>query len=163
MNILVLGSGGREHAFAWKLKQSTLCSGLFIAPGNAGTALCGENVNIVVTDFEAIKNFCIAQQIEMVIVGPEDPLVLGIYDYFKNDVSLQKISVIGPSAAGAQLEGSKAFSKQFMQRHNIPTASYAEYTDENFEEGLKYLQQHGEPVVLKADGLAAGKGVVICE
>src|SRR3954463_3932745 len=131
MNILVLGSGGREHAFAWKVKQSTLCSGLFIAPGNAGTAVCGKNVNIAVTDFKTIKDFCIAEQIEMVIVGPEDPLVLGIYDYFKNDVALGRISVIGPSAAGARLEGSKAFSKLFMRRHNIPTASYAEFTNKN--------------------------------
>lgn len=163
MNILVLGSGGREHAFAWKMKQSALCSKLFVAPGNAGTALCGENVDIAVTDFEAIKGFCISRGIEMVVVGPEDPLVLGIYDYFKNDVSLQQIIIIGPSAAGAQLEGSKSFSKQFMQRHNIPNASYAEFTDSNFEEGVRFLQQHSLPIVLKADGLAAGKGVVICE
>lgn len=163
MNILVLGSGGREHAFAWKIQQSQLCSGLFIAPGNAGTALCGENVNIAVTDFEAIKNFCVSRQIEMVVVGPEDPLVMGIYDYFKKDPSLQNIIIIGPSAAAAQLEGSKAFSKHFMQRHNIPTASYCEFTYTDFEEGLQYLQQHSLPIVLKADGLAAGKGVIICE
>ena len=163
MNILVLGAGGREHAFAWKIKQSPLCSQLFIAPGNAGTALCGVNVNIAVTDFEAIKNLCVSRQIDMVVVGPEDPLVLGIYDYFKNEVSLQHIIVIGPSAAAAQLEGSKTFSKRFMQRHNIPTAAYAEFTDTDFEEGLKYLEQHSQPIVLKADGLAAGKGVVICE
>lgn len=163
MNILILGAGGREHAFAWKIKQSNLCSQLYIAPGNAGTILCGENVNIAVTDFEEIKNFCVRRPIEMVVVGPEDPLVRGIYDYFKNEVSLQQIIIIGPSAAGAQLEGSKAFSKHFMQRHNIPTASFAEFTDANFEQGLKYLEQHPTPIVLKADGLAAGKGVVICE
>lgn len=163
MNILVLGSGGREHAFAWKIKQSPLCSKLFIAPGNAGTILCGENVNIAVNDFEAIKKLCVSEKIEMVIVGPEDPLVLGIYDYFKNDISLENIIIIGPSAAAAQLEGSKAFSKHFMQRHKIPTAGYAEFTDENFEEGILYLTQHSLPIVLKADGLAAGKGVVICQ
>ncbi len=163
MNILVLGSGGREHAFAWKIKQSALCSRLYIAPGNAGTSFCGENINIAVTDFEAIKDFCVSNKIEMVIVGPEDPLVMGIYDYFKSEAVLQNIIVIGPSAAGAQLEGSKAFSKHFMQRHNIPTASYAEFTATDFEEGIKYIEQHSLPIVLKADGLAAGKGVVICE
>lgn len=163
MNILILGSGGREHAFAWKIKQSPLCSQLFIAPGNAGTLLCGENVNIAVSDFEAIHRFCIDKQIEMVIVGPEDPLVLGIYDFFKKEKSLKNISIIGPSAAGAQLEGSKAFSKQFMQRHQIPTAAYAEFTEANFAEGITYLKNHTLPIVLKADGLAAGKGVVICE
>ncbi len=163
MNILLLGSGGREHALAWKIQQSALCPRIFIAPGNAGTALYGENVDIAVTDFDAIKNFCVSRQIKMAVVGPEDPLVLGIYDYFKNDSLLQHIIIIGPSASGAQLEGSKAFSKHFMQRHNIPTASYAEFTDTSFEEGIKYLQQHSLPIVLKADGLAAGKGVVICE
>jgi phosphoribosylamine--glycine ligase len=163
MNILLLGSGGREHAFAWKIRQSPLCSALFIAPGNAGTGLLGENVNIAVTDFQAIKDFCVSRQVEIVVVGPEDPLVIGIYDYFKKESSLQNIIIIGPSAAAAQLEGSKAFSKHFMQRHNIPTASYAAFTDENFDEGLQYLQQHNLPIVLKADGLAAGKGVVICE
>lgn len=163
MNILVLGSGGREHAFAWKIKQSALCERLFIAPGNAGTLLYGENINIAVTDFEAIKTFCLRQQVDMVIVGPEDPLVQGIYDYFKDDIDLEKIIVIGPSAAAAQLEGSKAFSKHFMLRHNIPTASYAEFVEDTFEDGLRYLEQHSLPIVLKADGLAAGKGVVICE
>lgn len=163
MNILLLGSGGREHAFAWKVKQSERCSELFIAPGNAGTASFGKNVAIAVTDFEAIKNFCITEKIEMVIVGPEDPLVLGIYDFFIIDKSLQHIIVIGPSAAGAQLEGSKAFSKRFMQRHNIPTAGYGEFNESNFDDGIKYLEQHSTPIVLKADGLAAGKGVVICE
>lgn len=163
MNILVLGAGGREHAFAWKIKQSTHCSRLFIAPGNAGTNLCGENVNIAVTDFEAIQIFCVSAQIEMVIVGPEDPLVLGIYDFFKKEKTLGHITIIGPSAAAAQLEGSKSFSKHFMQRHKIPTAGYAAFTEANFDEGLIYLENHSLPIVLKADGLAAGKGVVICE
>ena len=163
MKILLLGSGGREHALAWKLKKSSLCSQLFIAPGNAGTANCGENVSIAVTDFKAIKEFCVTRKIEMVIVGPEDPLVMGIYDFFKNDESLSNIIVIGPSAAGAQLEGSKAFSKHFMQKYNIPTAGYAEFDEKRFEDGLKYIESHSLPVVLKADGLAAGKGVVICE
>src|SRR4051812_31326971 len=128
MNILVLGSGGREHAISWKIKQSDLCSSLFIAPGNAGTALCGTNVPIPATDFEALKVFCSKEDIGLVVVGPEDPLVKGIYDFFKNEESLEHIIVIGPSAAAAQLEGSKAFSKRFMQRHNIPTAGYAEFT-----------------------------------
>jgi phosphoribosylamine--glycine ligase len=128
---------------------------LFIAPGNAGTALCGENSNISVTDFEAIKIFCLQEQIEMVIVGPEDPLVAGIYDYFKGNIELEKIIVIGPSSAGAQLEGSKAFSKRFMQRHNIPTAAYEEFTELNFDDGMRYLEHHSLPIVLKADGLAA--------
>ncbi len=163
MNILVLGSGGREHAFAWKVKQSPLCSRLFIAPGNAGTLLFGKNVNIAVTEFEAIKDFCIRENIEMVIVGPEDPLVLGIYDFFQKDKTLKNIIITGPSAAGAQLEGSKAFSKHFMQRHHIPTAAYAEFTEDNFDKGLIYIENHSLPIVLKADGLAAGKGVVICE
>jgi phosphoribosylamine--glycine ligase len=163
MNILLLGSGGREHAIAWKLKQSPLCTRLYIAPGNAGTSQEGENVNIGVNDFPAIKSFCIDKQVNMVIVGPEDPLVLGIYDFFAKDEGLQNILVIGPSKAAAQLEGSKAFSKHFMQRHNIPTAAYAEFDDTNFDDGLLYLQQHSLPIVLKADGLAAGKGVVICE
>ena len=166
MNILVLGAGGREHAFAWKIKQSALCSQLFIAPGNAGTALCGENVNIAVTDFEAINKFCIERQIEMIVVGPEDPLVMGIYDFFQKASPSHEVwrgIITGPSAAGAQLEGSKAFSKHFMQRHNIPTAGHAEFSEANFDAGLLYLKTHSLPVVLKADGLAAGKGVVICE
>ena len=162
MNILLLGSGGREHAFAWKIRQSKLCSSLFIAPGNAGTATYGQNVCINVLDFESIKTFCEAEEINMVIVGPEDPLVAGIYDYFKNDVRLQNILVIGPSQGAAQLEGSKAFSKGFMQRHSIPTASYRAFEEDTFAEGEKYLATHTLPIVLKADGLAAGKGVVIC-
>jgi phosphoribosylamine--glycine ligase len=163
MNILVLGSGGREHAFAWKIKQSKLCARLFIAPGNAGTAQFGENVSISVSNFPAIKSFCLSNHVEMVIVGPEDPLVQGIYDYFKKDDYLKNIIIIGPSAAAAQLEGSKAFSKHFMERFHIPTADYAEFDELSFDEGLAYLESHTLPIVLKADGLAAGKGVVICE
>ena len=161
MNILILGSGGREHALAWKVAQSYHCNQLFIAPGNPGTATCGINVSMDVNDFEAQKAFCIEQKIDMVVVGPEDPLVNGVYDFYKNDEALKNITVVAPSAKAAQLEGSKAFSKKFMQRHNIPTAAYAEFTQDNFEEGKKYIAQHTLPVVLKADGLAAGKGVVI--
>lgn len=162
MNILLLGSGGREHTLAWKMKQSTLCKNLFIAPGNAGTSLVGENVPIGVNDFYAQKQFCEANQINMVVVGPEEPLVNGVYDFYKNDGALKNIIVVAPSAKAAQLEGSKSFSKHFMQRHQITTASYKEFTKANFEEGKKYILQHSLPIVLKADGLAAGKGVVIC-
>lgn len=162
MNILIIGSGGREHALAWKLKQSADCGQLFIAPGNAGTSGCGTNIAIGVNDFIAQKQFCLDNNIEMVIVGPEEPLVKGIYDFFKKDPALQHIHVFGPSANGAQLEGSKAFSKKFMERHGIPTAAYAEFTADSFEEGKQYLLNHSLPIVLKADGLAAGKGVVIC-
>ncbi len=161
MNILILGSGGREHALAWKLSQSNKCTRLFIAPGNAGTSLCGTNVNISATDFETIKKFCDANNVEMIVVGPEDPLVKGIYDYFKLNSSA--ITVIGPSQEGAKLEGSKAYAKAFMQRHDIPTAAYAEFDASNYEEGVTYLKEHTLPVVLKADGLAAGKGVLICQ
>lgn len=161
MNILLLGSGGREHALAWKISQSKYCDSLFIAPGNAGTSSSGENVNISVNDFEAIKKFSLGNNIEMIVVGPEEPLVKGVYDFIKNDSATKNIIVVGPSAQGAQLEGSKAFSKHFMQRHNIPTAAYAEFTKDNFEEGKKYISNQPTPVVLKADGLAAGKGVVI--
>ncbi len=163
MNILLLGSGGREHALAWKMVQSHHCDQLFIAPGNAGTAEFGTNLSISVTDFEMIKAVCIEHSINMLVVGPEDPLVNGIYDFFLADPLLQQIIVVGPSAKAAQLEGSKAFSKQFMQRHRIPTAGYAEFTINNYEEGKAYIQQHPLPIVLKADGLAAGKGVVIAE
>jgi phosphoribosylamine--glycine ligase len=163
MNILLLGSGGRENAFAWKLKQSPLCEKLFIAPGNPGTAAFGENVNISATDFDALKVFVLANQISMVVVGPEDPLVKGIYDFFANDEQLQTIPVIGPSKVAAQLEGSKAFAKRFMERHKIPTAGYREFNLENLEEGLRYIDQNSGPYVLKADGLAAGKGVLIIE
>lgn len=161
MKILILGSGGREHALAWKMAQSHHCDQLFIAPGNAGTTAFGTNLPIAVTNFEAIKACCLEQQINMLVVGPEEPLVKGIYDYFQEDPALQNIIVVGPSAKAAQLEGSKAFSKKFMQRHGIPTAAYAEFTIDNFEEGKAYILQHSLPVVLKADGLAAGKGVVI--
>jgi len=162
-NILLLGSGGRECALAWKLRQSKYCKELFIAPGNAGTAQFGMNLNISPTDFEAIKEACIENRIDILLPGSEDPLVKGIYDYFKNDKDLKHIIVAGPSKEGAQLEGSKAFSKKFMQRHAIPTAAYREFTKENFDEGIDYLKQHSLPIVLKADGLAAGKGVVISE
>ncbi len=162
MNILLLGSGGREHALAWKMVKSHHCDQLFIAPGNAGTAQFGINFSIGINDFEAQKKFCIENKIHMVVVGPEEPLVNGVYDFFKNDETLKNIIVVGPSKEAAQLEGSKSFSKKFMRRHNIPTAGYAEFTKENFEEGKKYLLQHSLPIVLKADGLAAGKGVVIC-
>lgn len=161
MKILLLGSGGREHALSWKMSQSTECTGLFIAPGNAGTAQYGTNVNIAGTDFEKLKNFCIDNKIELLVVGPEDPLVHGVYDFFTQDPALQHIPVIGPSKVGAQLEGSKAFAKEFMLRHNIPTAAYREFSEANYEDGVAYLKQHSLPIVLKADGLAAGKGVVI--
>jgi phosphoribosylamine--glycine ligase len=163
MKILLLGSGGREHALAWKMSQSPLCEQLFIAPGNAGTAQYGENLDIAVSDFEKIKAFCTDNAITLVVPGSEEPLVKGIYDYFQQDAALQHIPVMGPSALGAQLEGSKAFAKQFMLRHNIPTAAYREFSEESYEEGVSYLRQHTLPIVLKADGLAAGKGVVILD
>lgn len=163
MNILLLGSGGREHAIAWKIAKSSKVDKLFIAPGNAGTAQVGTNVDIKADDFPAIKDFVLSHQVEMVVVGPEDPLVKGIYDYFKNDVQLASIPVIGPSKAGAQLEGSKDFAKAFMMRHHIPTAQYKSITAENLEEGLAFLETLQAPYVLKADGLAAGKGVLIID
>lgn len=163
MRILLLGSGGREHALAWKLNQSVWANPLYIAPGNPGTAQCGINVSLDLNDFDAIASFCINEKIEMVVVGPEEPLVKGLYDYFKSKEELKDIFFIGPSQKGAMLEGSKAFAKAFMGRHGIPTAGYKEFTTDNYEEGVKYLQQHSLPVVLKADGLAAGKGVVICQ
>jgi phosphoribosylamine---glycine ligase len=162
MNILLLGSGGREHAFAWKMKQSALCQKLLIAPGNAGTAALGTNLPIGVNDFAAIRSVCVQEKIDMLVVGPEDPLVNGIVDFFAADADLQKLMVIGPDKFAAQLEGSKAFAKAFMQRHQIPTAAYAAFDSQNFEAGIAYLQAHSLPIVLKADGLAAGKGVVIC-
>ncbi len=162
MNILLIGSGGREHAFAWKLKQSDRCSALFIAPGNAGTALCGTNLPLSVTDFRSIAKACVEHNIGMVVVGPEEPLVKGIYDFFAKDASVKHIPVIGPSAQAAQLEGSKSFAKAFMLRHGIPTAAYREFTAANYEEGIEYIREQALPVVLKADGLAAGKGVMIC-
>jgi phosphoribosylamine--glycine ligase len=161
MNILILGSGGREHAFAWKLSQSKKLGKLFIAPGNAGTANFGTNVAISVTDFDGIKKFVLENAVNMVIVGPEDPLVKGIYDFFIADVQLKNIPVIGPQKAGAQLEGSKDFSKKFMIRHNIPTARYETFTKDTLADGLKFLETLEAPYVLKADGLAAGKGVII--
>ena len=163
MNILILGSGGREHALAWKISQSHHCNQLFIAPGNAGTQQFGINVSLGITDFEAIKTFCIDNKIDVLVVGPEEPLVKGIYDFMEAAKDVWKGFVVGPSAAAAQLEGSKAFSKKFMQRHNIPTAAYAEFTKDNFEAGKQYIANHNLPIVLKADGLAAGKGVVISE
>ncbi|HEY8690408.1 MAG TPA: phosphoribosylamine--glycine ligase [Chitinophagaceae bacterium] len=163
MNILILGNGAREHAFAWKISRSTLLTKLFIAPGNAGTLQFGENIDISVNDFDAIKKVCIKQNIEMVFVGPEDPLVHGIYDFFKNDNKLNNIIVIGPSQEAAKLEGSKSYAKAFMQRHNIPTAAYKEFDINNYEEGILYIKDHPLPVVLKADGLAGGKGVLICQ
>jgi phosphoribosylamine--glycine ligase len=162
LKILILGSGGRAHAFAWKIKQSELCSKLFIAPGNAGTALLGENIDIDITDFNSVKSLCINKEIELVVVGPEEPLVKGIYDFFKKDKDLNDVIITGPSAKGAMLEGSKAFAKAFMQRHNIPTANYKEFDSKSYDEGLNYIKNHQLPVVLKADGLAAGKGVLIC-
>lgn len=161
MKILLLGSGGREHALAWKIAQSPKVEKLFIAPGNAGTAETGENVNIKADDFEALKDFCVEKGVDMVVVGPEDPLVKGIYDDFKNDDRTKNIPVIGPSKKGAVLEGSKDFAKGFMQRHNIPTAKYRTFDGTSLEEGLKFLETLKAPYVLKADGLCAGKGVLI--
>lgn len=161
MKILLLGSGGREHALAWKISKSPLCTKLFIAPGNAGTALEGENISLSVTDFEAIKQFVLQNEIEMVVVGPEDPLVAGIFDFFLQNEQLKNIPVIGPSQQGAMLEGSKSFAKQFMQKHKIPTANYIEVTAENLSDGFAFIDKQSLPIVLKADGLAAGKGVLI--
>jgi len=162
MNILVLGSGGREHALAWKIAQSKHCSELFIAPGNAGTAKVGTNINIKPTDFESVKKEVIHHSIELVVVGPEDPLVQGIYDYFQADDALKAVKIIAPSAKASQLEGSKAFAKAFMNRHGIPTAAYQEFTSVSLEAGKEYIRHQPLPIVLKADGLAAGKGVLIC-
>ena len=161
MNILLLGSGGREHALAWKMIQSPKLKKLFIAPGNAGTESCGINIPISVMDFEAIKKCVIENKIDMVVVGPEDPLVKGIHDFFLSDDQIKNIPVIGPQKEGAQLEGSKDFSKKFMQRHGVPTAAYQSFTKDTLNEGLKFLETLRPPYVLKADGLAAGKGVVI--
>ncbi len=163
MTILLLGSGGREHAFAWKMLQSSHCTKLFVAPGNAGTDAIAINVGLNPTDFDAIKAFVINEKVEMVVVGPEDPLVKGIYDFFQNDPSLQNIPVIGPSKHGAQLEGSKEFAKEFLVRHQIPTAAYDSFTKETVEQGCLFLETLQPPYVLKADGLAAGKGVLIIQ
>jgi phosphoribosylamine--glycine ligase len=161
MTILLLGSGGREHALAWKMLQSSKCSTLFVAPGNAGTAQIATNINLNILDFNAIKAFVIKEKIAMVVVGPEDPLVLGIYDFFAADAELKDIPVIGPSKKGAQLEGSKEFAKEFLVKHNIPTAAYDSFTAETVEKGCQFLETLQPPYVLKADGLAAGKGVLI--
>jgi len=161
MKILLLGSGGREHALAWKIAQSEKCNKLYIAPGNAGTGNCGENISMKADDFEAIKQFCVEKSIDMVVVGPEDPLVKGIYDDLKADLRTKNIPVIGPSKAGAVLEGSKDFAKAFMMRHNIPTARYETFDGEHVQEGLAFLETLQAPYVLKADGLCAGKGVLI--
>ncbi len=163
MNILILGSGGREHTFAYKLAQSEQCDSLFVAPGNAGTAQIATNVAIGVTDFEAIKALVIKEQITMVVVGPEDPLVQGVYDFFKADEALKNVAVIGPSKEGAELEGSKERAKEFMIAHDIPTAAYEAFTAETLEKGQAFLETLNPPYVLKADGLAAGKGVLIIE
>jgi phosphoribosylamine--glycine ligase len=163
MKVLLLGSGGREHALAWKIAQSSILDELYIAPGNAGTRQFGKNIPISPIDFDAVKLFVLENSIEMVVVGPEEPLVLGIYDFFIADPDLYKIPVIGPSKYGAQLEGSKDFAKEFMNRHSIPTAKYATFTIDNLEEGLLFLKNMKSPYVLKADGLAAGKGVLIIQ
>lgn len=161
MTVLLLGSGGREHALAWKILQSPNCTQLFVAPGNAGTAAIASNVDINPVDFHSIKAFCIRESVEMIVVGPEDPLVQGIYDFFQADEAVAHIPVIGPSKQGAALEGSKEFAKQFLMRHNIPTAAYESFTKETVEQGCAFLETLQPPYVLKADGLAAGKGVVI--
>lgn len=163
MRILLLGSGGREHALAWKMVQSPLCEQLFVAPGNAGTASIATNLALSPTDFEAVKHTVLQEKINLVVVGPEDPLVKGIYDYFKADALLATIPVIGPSKVGAQLEGSKEFAKEFLVRHQIPTAAYASFTKETVEDGCQFLETLQPPFVLKADGLAAGKGVLIIQ
>jgi phosphoribosylamine--glycine ligase len=163
MNILLLGSGGRESAFAWKISQSAQCSKLIIAPGNGGTGAYGKNVNLNPNDFEAVKALVLKEEIDMVVVGPEEPLVNGIHDFFLQDEALSSIPVIGPKKEGAILEGSKDFSKQFMARHGIPTPGSESFTNETLQQGLTYLENHSLPIVLKADGLAAGKGVVICQ
>ena len=163
MNILILGSGGREHAFAWKLSQSNHCENLFVAPGNAGTSAIAKNISLDVNDFTGIKEFVLAEDIKMLVVGPEDPLVNGIHDFFLADDLLKGITVIGPEKLGATLEGSKEFSKKFMSRHNIPTAAYESFTAETVEKGCAFLETLKAPYVLKADGLAAGKGVLIIE
>jgi len=161
MTILILGSGGREHTFAWKINQSSLCEKIYVAPGNSGTAKIAENVNIGVTDFAEIKKLVLDKDIDMVVVGPEDPLVQGVHDFFLNDDQLKHVAVIGPEKAAAELEGSKEFAKEFMHRHNIPTAAYQSFSASNVEEGYAFLETLNPPYVLKADGLAGGKGVVI--
>lgn len=163
MTILLLGSGGREHALAWKMIQSSKCSKLFVAPGNAGTAAIANNISLNILDFDALKTFALQEKVDMVVVGPEDPLVLGIYDFFQKDADLNHIPVIGPSKVGAQLEGSKEFAKEFLVKHDIPTAAYDSFTKETVEKGCRFLETLQPPYVLKADGLAAGKGVLIIQ
>ncbi len=163
MNILIIGSGGREHALAWKINQSSLCDQLFIAPGNTGTAQFGINIAISINSFQKLADFCVTNNIELLIVGPEEPLVKGIYDFFKDNPATAHVQVIGPSKQASQLEGSKAYAKAFMDRHQIPTAAYKQFDTTNYEEGLRYIKSHSLPIVLKADGLAAGKGVIICQ
>ncbi len=163
MNVLVVGSGGREHTLSWKIAQSSMCEKLFIAPGNAGTAALGQNIDIAVDDFEALKTLVLENDISMLVVGPEDPLVKGIYDFFKADDSLKEVTVIGPSKRGALLEGSKEFSKKFMQKHDVPTAAYQSFTKDTLDQGCAFLETLNPPYVLKADGLAAGKGVLIID
>ena len=163
MIILLLGSGGREHALAWKMLQSSRCSKLFVAPGNAGTSQIAINVSLNILDFEGLKTFVLQEKVDMVVVGPEDPLVHGIFDFFKNDSQLNHITVIGPSKVGAQLEGSKEFAKEFLIKHKIPTAAYDSFTKETVEKGCLFLETLQPPYVLKADGLAAGKGVLIIQ
>jgi phosphoribosylamine---glycine ligase len=162
MNILIIGAGGREHCFAWKIKQSPLCENLFIAPGNAGTTDCGSNLDIAVADFEKLATASLENKIDLILVGPEEPLVKGIVDFFKTNETFAHIKIIGPSKEAAQLEGSKAYAKDFMMRHGIPTAAYREFVDTDFETGIEYISNHEMPLVIKADGLAAGKGVLIC-
>jgi len=162
MNILIIGSGGREHVIAWKVKQSPLCDNLFIAPGNAGTATLGKNIPVKALDFDGIKKAVLDNHIDFVIVGPDDPLALGIVDYFKKDSEISHIQILGPNAKAAQLESSKDFAKAFMMRHNIPTASYRSFSIHEKEEAYNYIHNHNLPVVIKADGLAAGKGVAVC-
>uniref|UniRef100_UPI003750864E phosphoribosylamine--glycine ligase n=1 Tax=Flavobacterium sp. TaxID=239 RepID=UPI003750864E len=161
MTILLLGSGGREHALAWKMLQSSKCSKLFVAPGNAGTSQIATNVNLNILDFDALKTFALTEKLQMIVVGPEDPLVAGIYDFFATDSDLNHIPVIGPSKIGAQLEGSKEFAKEFLIKHKIPTAAYDSFTKDTVEKGCRFLETLQPPYVLKADGLAAGKGVLI--
>jgi phosphoribosylamine--glycine ligase len=163
MNVLLLGSGGRESAIAWKISQSSILDQLFIAPGNAGTRQYGKNTPLDILDFEAVKTFVLSQKIDLVVVGPEEPLVLGIVDFFKSDAALRSVGIIGPTKAGAQLEGSKTFAKEFMQRHRIPTAKFGSFSLESLREGIAFLREMKAPYVLKADGLAAGKGVLILD
>jgi phosphoribosylamine--glycine ligase len=163
MNVLLLGSGGRESAIAWKISQSSILDQLFIAPGNAGTRQYGKNTPLDILDFEAVKIFVLSQKIDLVVVGPEEPLVMGIVDFFKNDAALRSVGIIGPTQAGAQLEGSKTFAKEFMQRHRIPTAKFGSFSLETLREGIAFLREMKAPYVLKADGLAAGKGVLILD